>query len=417
MMNIPNIFSRIPKEVKIATAGVVCVLFLITILIILSRQEKKVLPTPIQTTVEKIDESFLGRILQPQVTTKPETSYDTSSQQFPTSSPNPTDIQKTNDELNVLKWLDTQKDGKGRYYYGFSCTPGKDCTSPVESNRDGLAVIWGRFKYFEKTHDQNQNTIITTDLNTYTNGDKVNMIQNNFWNCKLMADIWNSSEASKEQKEKSQQICLRGMDEMDTGIIKELYENGTITSVPPSDMIIQGYGLPISLVPKDADFSKYGTLSSNFASRYKWTNLNEDLVIAKMLLTLGMSLYNQNNEKYSEYAPYLGIAALDLYRIEKGGPYIKFAETLLKAQDPNKCTTLINCIGYYMLAKNTDEVLKVNTYLPIQNGIKDYLMTYGYDESGKSGYVQGFKAFHSINPGDKSYYIRENGLIIGMLSE
>ena len=98
---------------------------------------------------------------------------------------------------SALAWLNEQRDSRGVYIGGYRCLMEGECYDQQTDTRAGFSAIWGRFKHYQETKDENDLSIINKDISLYSNESIVPIIQNDFWNCKLMYELLQSDDISE----------------------------------------------------------------------------------------------------------------------------------------------------------------------------------------------------------------------------
>ncbi|MEO6508615.1 MAG: hypothetical protein ABIO02_01560, partial [Patescibacteria group bacterium] len=108
---------------------------------------------------------------------------------------------------SILSWLTTQKNSDGIYNYSYKCLSKDDCKGVSFSYQAGIQVMWGRYQHYLKTKDAKDLATINEDAKTF-NSDKVKVIQNDFLNCTLLKDLYESENFTTEQRENIKNVCL-----------------------------------------------------------------------------------------------------------------------------------------------------------------------------------------------------------------
>ncbi|HUV46986.1 MAG TPA: hypothetical protein VMW29_02520 [Candidatus Bathyarchaeia archaeon] len=246
------------------------------------------------------------------------------------------DEQKLDIAAKVLSWLDDQRDSRGVYIYGYRCVLEGDCGKQELSNQAGLTAIWGRFKYYEKAQSPSDLIIINKDLGLYSDENIVGAIQNNFWNCKLMYEMWQSNLFSQPQKDKIKKICDRGSYYSPEGLnsFDKVDFKTLLQQKPESTNSFQG------LSSQGMKLVEYAAFASDFASKYAWEKDNDDLDKARLYFNGGVKLWSQEPKgSYVEGRCVLGVAALDLYEVTKEQDYLDFSQDFLEKEKISELAT------------------------------------------------------------------------------
>lgn len=89
--------------------------------------------------------------------------------------------------------------------------------SETASYRYSLPVIWSRFKYYQKTKDQEQLAFLEKDLNNlsvYLKKDQKRLLNTDTYTCSLMEEIINSDLVNSEVKNLALEICFLAVPEV-----------------------------------------------------------------------------------------------------------------------------------------------------------------------------------------------------------
>jgi len=339
----------------------------------------------------------------------------------------------------VLGWLDEQRDEKGVYYISKIC-------NGIDGNCDQITpsgtsahfippIIWGRFKYYQANPNNDIFQALLRDIDFYADKNKVPTIQNDFWNCGLMFELWESDLFSQEQKGKIEAICLRGSYSSSQGL-RELVkneelndslfgknQNGTagldLKNVLNKKQIFEGF-----LLEEDIDrMSKFIAYPFDLATLYLWKGSKNNLAKAKYYFGKTAQLYTEREElfKPSDFCNW-GVSSLALTRATGNKDYLDFAEDLFEKKVVNgliedRFKTPVCAIFAQKLfqATQNEECQKV------EENIVDHIIEISFDFSGKKGFLIGDGAFFNIGERrglrDLTKEVRFNGLVLGCLSE
>ena len=206
----------------------------------------------------------------------------------------------------TLDWLDNQKDERGFYYSSIGCSSDFKCNNPElagTSGHEGMPVLWARFKYYQQTKDLNELEKLKIDINNYVKGVETMEVQNDFWNCKLMYELWSSDVFDNDTKENIDKLCWTStyLDNSDIESFAAINKEGKwlrtftkvknvapeITLTDPSNIEIEN--LKDDMVLKHADY--YASYISDFVARYEWKNNQDDLSLAKSTFNRVVSAY------------------------------------------------------------------------------------------------------------------------------
>ncbi len=326
--------------------------------------------------------------------------------------------QLTNIEIaeKVLAWLGKQKDERGVYYFMVECDEGGECKR-IPDNRAGIRVLWGNFKYYQKTGSKQALATIEKDLAIYSNKEIIPFIQNDFWNCKLMFEMWQSNLFSEEQKRRIEDICWRGgyyhpLDLLER-IKIENFQETVVDEVEDInfDLVEKGdYAFETTISEEDkAKGKEYSVYPSEFVARYLWRNDIAQLTKAKFYFDKAVQLYFSSPSSFDDNC-LLGISALDLYQVNKDRGYLDFAQILFE-KSREKDFDLTESVHCLFLADELFRLTKEENYKAWKIEKLNYLFQNSFEEDleEEQGSFRFFKHIRKIFP------INENSLLVGFL--
>lgn len=357
-------------------------------------------------------------------------------------------VKLTNNEIakKVLDWLNKQKDVREAYRFSVDCKRSdvKNCVAEG-SNRSGLGVIWGRFRYLlNHRSDSKEMDILKNDLALYADRSRLVLLQNNHWDCKLMFDLWKSDLLGDNEKKEAEKICFDGEPRLGQTLLdrkNELAGGSLFLTAVEKDIKEKvlainenkDYEKPIvyqELTDKDNGnvFYKhtYSYFLSDYVTRYKWKQNGDDLYFAYLFFDAMLEQYLKNPSQITtEDRCSLGLGTLDffnLYEKNHSGQYKKLAQVLFDSVDWNNINvketrTITSCLKF------TDELLEQRKgikYSEIKDNLLQKLINNNLDYNGFDGNISGSGGFYS-DGGNKTQSgvfakdIRDNGLIVGFL--
>lgn len=326
----------------------------------------------------------------------------------------------------VLSWLETQKNEEGFYNFGVRCELGGVCQKPDHDGRSGFGVLWGYFKHYQKTKNPSDMEKIDYLLTLYSDREKMDIIQNIFWNCKWMYEMRQADFFTDKQKEEIENICRRGnYYPAVTEEVESKIEESGLRAADFEEAIREKQSLSQVANKKLSDeqekyLLRFAVYASDFVAKYLWHSNEQDLKEAKGYFFEAVGLWKQAPiNKYLDGQCLLGIAAVDLYRGTQEQKYLDFAQNL--AVEGNTPYFLLEKAGCALLAKDLSVLIQGEKYKKLAADLVKNLINNNFDFTGYSGYANNFGAFYSReNWADKQnlyYFVRENGLIVGILSE
>jgi hypothetical protein len=402
-----------PNKKILIIGGAVLLFFLVLILILVAVSKKK---TTTQNTTGSTSTSqsngFLG------------------STQSSGSNPNGTQSQINPATLNgktdstyaisasTLAWIDSQRNTSGVYNQGITCTK-SSCQKPETSFTSGLGVMWGAFQYYKKSLNLQTLSQIKTDLKVYTNKDVVRTIQNSTWNCRLMYDLWNSTEFSASDKQRIENICFDSNPY--SLLMASIPESTSVTDEQITSMLNDATKPDPALTNlKDYHLSTFAPNSSDASIRYLWKKDKEDLNQAKKYFYFSIQAYKKSSDQNPPDLATLGIAALDLYKATLDNKYLSYSYKIyakVSTPTPMKCE-MSDCMQLLIFSQDLYNLIKENKYQDMATNMRSILINNFFDFKGYPGLVQNKGAFYSKSGSDKYYYsIYNNGLLVGLMAK
>lgn len=331
----------------------------------------------------------------------------------------------TNMEMakRTVAWLDTQRNEKGEYPFSCSCST-KECTTCIKQDvswREGPFVIWGRYKYYQKTNSSNDLVKINQELDNLIS----KPMQFEDWNCRILLDLWQDSKLSEETKQKVVKLCANdGRVSVDFNFIKNPKNkspdldnddiNESIRKIISKEQVGVDENL-YNLIVTGWNFPKYAFFASeNIAKKIVLAKKNEaedtkvsfeaDSIKSNFKYALyGYSLININKPSVYHNAV-LGIAALDMYRYYGDPIYLEFAGFLYQKNKVLEIKPGYLDLAYQILFL---EEMKKERYMfndEIQRNIT--VLTDNFFNRSLNAFAVGDR----LN-------IKENGLIVGLLAD
>jgi hypothetical protein len=253
-------------------------------------------------------------------------------------------VEKVGPAKWILNWLNNHRDERGAYLVGEKCFEGK-CTSLGKSNRAGFSVLWARYKYFQSTKDEKEMEILKSDIDLYSDKNKVKELINNFWNCYFLYPIWKESTLETKYKEKIEKICFESVYDTDYYTEEEVSNLGKSLNILVDEVVdnsskieekIKKTESPSGETSEDPqDIKKFFVFASDHFTRYLWRGKVEDLKRGILEFEISLAEYKENQEKMKAYEGcQTGIASLLYYLITKNQKYLTLAQII--AQQQNK---------------------------------------------------------------------------------
>lgn len=308
----------------ILASGVVVVLMIAIFLVSSYSNNKNSLNTKNvnspQSTNSKLKDQFQTNKIIPTTTIFPLNKNKTTLSIAPSSAkkqavqsltiPNPTSTNHTEIAKKTLDYLNLMRDQRGAYLFERVCDSSNQCIDSQGNNHSGPRPIWARYKYFQRTKDFQNIEVIKNDL--LINTTKIETVQNDFWNCKLMYYISLDKKAFDQNTiEKMHQYC--------------------VTSVNPN--FTTDINNQVQPVNQPLDLAKAAVFISDLIGRYGFSRNTNDFDAAKTFYQTTLTEF-QNQIKTVNYEQVcsLGEAALDMFIKTKDASYKNTAIDLWKNQ-------------------------------------------------------------------------------------
>lgn len=345
----------------------------------------------------------------------------------PTPEPSNVEIAKT-----VLDWMESNRDDKGRYPSQVVCGSSEDeVCKRIEGYQSGPAVIWARYSHYEVGQDPVDLTKVERDLDVYLDEDIIPTIQIDFWNCRLMQDIYFSDKSTDSVKQKALQLCERSVYnpvlinefkqdyEEDEGFVDYLEQiklgegniyNSAKKSTPLSD--------------REQDLRYYSVFIADDLARYRMTGEDYYYERSRFLANQAAKLYleeTSNWEFFSNRAKcQLGISLLDLHHESGDVKYmqipIEFGQIAGELSHSIEPGTLAIC-GEFFTQLNRERPFSELVSAKYNQLRRMKYEFYDYDHEVFNGFKFNQGAFYTPGYGNDKfdYLIEENSFIIYLL--
>ncbi len=324
-----------------------------------------------------------------------------------TATPGVAQLSSNDVSRKVLDWLQKQKNQSGVYFGQVVCN-GSQCQQPVESNQSGVEPMWSRYINYKKNHQASDLQILTSDINVYSDRKIVARLQNRFWDCKLMYEMWKDSMFTEDQKNKIKSICYDNQPFPPP-------DNAPDTASVDFSKITQGQTISSDLNVTSDNLTDFAVMASDFATRYMWDNNQGNLKVAQEYFKYAVVAYTKLTAPDTA-TPLLGIAAFDIYKASNDKQYLDFANYIFDKVAAQQCDSIEECTYMISFAKFLNALSPQQKYNDYMTSSKDILMSQGFDYSGYGAYKNGFGAFHAFGQGNQVIYpVQLNALISGLL--
>lgn len=332
----------------------------------------------------------------------------------------------------VLNWLDKQRDERGIYYLDRRCNtyPQTDCNQYDPSGTSwhiAIAPIWGRLKYYQTKKDSKDLQIVDKDLKLLTDREEIEFIQNDFWNCYLMYDLWQSQDLSQLQKDLVKEICWESAyylpKDLESIRERKFIDNQYQDVIQAEIKAVKGKEASFESALQENDeamVNEYSSYPADFLARYRWQKNETDLKKAYFYFNKAAQLLSQKRTLFNtDQLCVFGVSVVEMFNQSKDQAYLDWAKEIFTEVKANNQIKPVKCAFFAdLLYKSGNE----EKYLQEKKDILTKLIenSYDYKEDNEfKGYLVGDGCFRSLDEnGDAGLVksIRENGLLVGILS-
>jgi hypothetical protein len=327
----------------------------------------------------------------------------------------------------VLTCLDGMKDNSGLYPYKQNCDEKGNCES-LPDNNSGPRPIYARFHYYQKTKDPQELAIFKKDLSI--NNTAVSGIQNNFYNCKLIAEIqasidemWNNNFLMKQERNQARNICLLSKNNQQLEQIADQNLDSELAKKPDFDQVYDDLSSTKSSSQEillKTDLASASYYSSEYAGRYSLLTQNRETELKRAIFFYNQALLMLFQEKqtanFKDICTF-GESSLDLYRVTQDEDYLKLAKYLWSwgaDQTSHDFSTKTIC-AYFTnsLYQETQE----ESYQTARSNLINDLIENNLDKTGQMSFVTGDGCFNSDKDaaGKVSKSSIDNSLLVKVL--
>lgn len=321
-----------------------------------------------------------------------------------------------------LACLDKMRDSRGAYLFDRKCSLPDTCEDSTGNNHSSPRPIWARYEHFLRTQDNKDLEMIDKDLTVNIN--KIPLIQNDFWNCKLMYDIWKNPNLDTALKDKAKQVCIHGQidNELLDGVDTQIRERKP--PVPDfnryQQMILDNQLARQNILLLEENLLNASLYTSESVNKYSMTRDENELNRAIFFFNQALNIYinKKLDPNYKDYKDVctLGEATLDLYKASNNNAYLDFAKFLSEREENNFYKSYSTKPVCAFFSNSLYQITNEETYRLNRDNLLFSLIKKNFDSSTYDGYFSGDGCFNSDKT-EGSYYkfSNENGLITGLL--
>lgn len=320
----------------------------------------------------------------------------------------------------TLGWMEGQKDGMGVYNTGSKCDFDFNCQKINSTQISGLSVLWAENKYLQKNNDEKELEIFKKNVVLYADRDVIKRINNNFWNCYFMWDIWSNPNLDQKTKDNLEKICFdsvyslnyineNGIDikkeeEITKNLVLDLINNKAIID----EQLVLNSVVDEELI-ENISGKQHFFNSSDRLARYLWRKDESDLLDGLSDFRLSLKIYKNEQIKVKPYEGcQTGITALMLSFILNDSKYLDLSKIILEQQiqkinkNSIKDASVCGLLADELYKQSKDEIFKEKK----NQIINDFLIS-NFDQ--KNG------GFYSETETQLIKDVKYNGLMVGIL--
>jgi hypothetical protein len=319
--------------------------------------------------------------------------------------------------INILNWLNKQRDFSGLYTVGERCDSQNECFY-VPSYRTGFSTMWARSEAYKKDGDPTQLEILESDIDLYSDKNKAELIQNNFWTCYFLNEIAKEEYIKGEYKEKLKNICLENEYEESYGgvediqllrneiskKIQEIIENKELIN----SKIVTKKTLATDLLEIPINLRHFFFNASDRIANFELTGNTEATTMG--LVDFFQSLYHYENDQEnvtSVEGCQTGLSAVEFYKTTNDENYKTLAEIIFEQQ--SKKMDLESEEDVAVCSLFFDRLYKIDQKEEYLNQKRIALDSLIKNNFNKDSY------FYSIFEGNVIKKVNYNGLLAGLL--
>lgn len=341
----------------------------------------------------------------------------------------PTPKKLTNLEIakKVLGCLDkTMRDERGVYALGKECESTKSCRITIKDNRVGLAVMWARTKYIEKTGDQKEKEILMKDIDLYLDYEKVRIITPIFWARKFLYEMNNSKIFSETEKEKIQELWNK-LSLPDSTILTKVLKEISSKDYQRQNLLVLLSNKEKSVIITDKNlFKEEIILATEFLNMHLWDKKEDSFKTAEdFFYRATRDYFSLSSEIPLEEECLLGLASSEFYKFTNQKAYLDLASSIfektkiedtcfLKGTCPTSPSTSSIC---GLLSESIYKVIIDESYRNLKGKIIDNLINENFDFIGYPAGLINDGCFYDSSSQNKNRDTKSNGLVVGLLSE
>lgn len=320
----------------------------------------------------------------------------------------------------TIDWMNKQRKDDGTYFAVRECG-NENCSEFKFENhpswREGGLMIWGRYKYYERTKNKDDLNKLLKEVEQMQSS----TLQVNSWHCRLLFDLMISKELDSYSRRMVYNLCKNSGYEVDVS-------NKVVTESMMEDVIDKFMNeklKPTGNIPDDikASFQKDSAFVSEL-SIAKLTQMQENisfpdgksipvLDVAKSHLFDSIYEYIVLPEKTKKEMAFLGMAALDIYRTRIEKKYLDLALFMENKSQVDNDRESLESLAYnlYFLRQLNIEQPTTARQKRIEF-LEKRIIGLGFDYSGYTAEKYNIGAFGQ----DRVFSTPLNGLIVGLLS-
>jgi len=306
----------------------------------------------------------------------------------------------------------------------------KKCKSLGTDRQREIGSIWAFFNYYLYSKDKNYFNLFKEKLEKYAQLSRIQPFQSDFLQCYYLNDIYQKGIKEKlideSLKKDLDDICINNIYFREEDMIhsekniNDFNAEFLINRIKSKSIEIStsnNKNLTSSLIENNRHYLLFVTAASDHVARYFILNKPTNLYTAKAYFDSAVEYFIINKEKILSESPFLGLAAIIIYKANLKNDYLNFAKFMfdyLDSKAKNNDDTLFKT-GMAYLGREIYLATKETKYLSSYKYYFDNLVKNNLDMVSYRGFRENKKIFH--NGGDYVYIydLRINYLILDLI--
>jgi hypothetical protein len=326
---------------------------------------------------------------------------------------------------SIVEWLKKMEN-----QVALQCS-NKECKSLGTDRQREIGSIWAFFNYYLYSKDKNYFDLFKEKLEKYAQLSRTQPFQSDFLQCYYLNDIYQKGIKEKlineSLKKDLDDICINNIYFREEDMVnseKNINDfNGEflinrIKSTTSIEIPTSNNGNFVSpLIEDNRHYLLFITSASDHVARYFILNGPTNLYIAKAYFDSAVEYFITNKEKVLSESPFLGLAAINIYKANLKNDYLNFAKFIFEYLDSKGAGNddVLFKIGMTYLGREIYMATKEAKYLSSYKYYFDSLIKNNLDMVGYKGFRENKKIFHNGGNYIYIYDLRINYLMLDLI--